>query len=205
MTRRLSSIARDNRAATAAEFGMVLPLLLMFLLGIIDVGRYMWTLNRVEKATQMGVRYAVVSDPVANVVDTDFVNSYAIPGGNAVPTSVFDTASCDSTASCTVTGSAGGVSGRNAAAFTAIVNWMRNFYPLIDESNVHVIYQNVGLGYSGDPGGPDVAPLTTVEVRNLTFQPMILFGGNVNLPTIKASLTLEDGECSTTGDCGSSN
>jgi len=205
MIRWLSSIARDDRAATAAEFGMVLPLLLLFLLGIIDVGRYMWTLNRVEKATQMGVRYAVVSDPVANVVDTDFVGSYAIPGGNTVPTSIFNRATCGSAGACTVIGSASGVSGRNAAAFTAIVTWMRNYYPLIDASNVQVIYQNVGLGYSGDPGGPDVAPLTTVQVSGIGFQPAILFGGTIDLPPIQASLTLEDGECSTTGDCGSSN
>jgi hypothetical protein len=68
-----------------------------------------------------------------------------------------------------------------------------------------VTYQNVGLGYSGDPTGPDVAPLTTVEVSGVRFQPMILLGFGFTLPTIKASLTMEDGECSTTGDCGSSN
>jgi len=205
MTRRLLAIARDRRASTAAEFAMVLPLLLLFLFGIIDVGRYMWTLNRIEKATQMGVRYAVVSDPVADVINTDFVNSYSIPGGNVVPAATFSDASCGSTGNCTVGGAASGINGRNAAAFTAIVTWMQNFYPLITASKVTVIYQNVGLGYSGDPGGPDVAPLTTVQVSNMQFQPMILFGGTVNLPVIKASLTQEDGECSTTGDCGSSN
>jgi hypothetical protein len=152
----------------------------------------------------MGVRYAVVSDPVANVVDADFVNTYGQPGGNTVPASIFNTATCDNSI-CIVTGSASAASGRNAAAFTSIVTWMQKFYPLITASKVDVIYQNVGLGYAGDPTGPDVAPLTTVQVKNMQFQPMILFGGTVNLPIIKASLTLEDGECSTTGDCGSSN
>ena len=64
----LESLMRSDRAASAVEFAMVLPLLLLFLLGIIDVGRYMWALNTAEKATQMGARYAVVSDPVANVI-----------------------------------------------------------------------------------------------------------------------------------------
>ncbi|MCL6741409.1 pilus assembly protein [Sphingomonas sp. RB56-2] len=205
MMARLASIARDERAASAAEFAMVLPLLLLFLFGIIDVGRYMWTLNRLEKATQMGVRYAVVSDPVANVINTDFVGGYGLPGGNVVPNATFGSATCDSTGNCTVTGAASSVSGRNATAFTAIVTWMQRFYPLITAPQVRVIYQNVGLGYAGDPTGPDVSPLTTVEVRNMTFQPLILFGGSVTLPTIRASLTLEDGECSTTGDCGFSN
>ena len=43
---------------------MVLPLLLLFIFGIIDVGRLMWTWNRAEKATQMGARFAVVTDMV---------------------------------------------------------------------------------------------------------------------------------------------
>jgi Flp pilus assembly protein TadG len=204
MTRRFALLARSERAASAAEFAIVLPLLLLLLFGIIDVGRYLWTLNSIEKATQMGVRYAVVSDPVASVINTDFVTSYSIPGGDPVPVATFTKAVCTST-SCTVTGAASGVNGRNPAAFTAIVTWMQHFYSGISADRVSVTYQNVGLGYSGDPTGPDVAPLTTVEVSGIPFQPMILLGFGFTLPTIKASLTMEDGECSTTGDCGSSN
>jgi hypothetical protein len=198
-------LLRSQSAASAAEFALVLPLLLLFLFGIIDVGRYMWTLNRAEKATQMGVRYAVVSDPVAMVVDADFVNGYSVPGGDVVPNSVFGSATCHATGNCTVTGSASGVNGRDNTAFTNIVTWMQHYYPEIRAADVWVTYDNVGLGYSGDPTGPDISPLTTIELRGLTFRPLILFGGSINLPTIKASLTLEDGECSVTGDCGSSN
>ena len=204
MMARLSAIVRNQQAASAVEFAMTLPVLLLFLFGIIDAGRYMWALNSAEKATQMGVRYAVVSDPVANVINTDFVGAFSIPGGDVVPTAIFDRATCNNTV-CTVTGTANGINGRNAAAFNAIVTWMQGHYPRIQASNVSVIYQNIGLGYSGDPTGPDLAPLTTVELQGLSFQPIILFGGSVNFPVIKASLTLEDGECSVTGDCGSSN
>ena len=200
-----ASLLRSRRASSAAEFALVLPLLILFLFGILDIGRYMWALNRAEKATQMGVRYAVVSDPVANVVNVDFVDDYSIPGGDVVPTATFGSANCTNSGNCTVTGTASSVNGRNAVAFDAIVAWMQKFYPELQPSNVRVIYQNVGLGYSGDPSGPDVAPLTTVELTGLPFSALVLFGGSIGLPDINASLTLEDGECSITGDCGSSN
>jgi Flp pilus assembly protein TadG len=202
VTRRFRLVLRCDNGASAAEFAMVLPLLLIFLLGIIDVGRLMWELNRAEKATQMGVRYAVVSDPVASIVDVDYVTAHNIPGGDVVPTNLFNQAVCTST-TCTVTGTA--ANSRNAAAFTSIVTWMQKFDARVQAANVVVTYQNVGLGYSGNPIGPDVAPLTTVELRNLTFAPIFLFGGTFNLPKVKATLTLEDGECSATGDCGASN
>jgi Flp pilus assembly protein TadG len=203
MKRLILLLLRSDRAASAVEFAMVLPLLLLLIFGIIDIGRYMWTINQAEKATQMGVRYAVVSDPVANVINTDFV-SFGIAGGDPVPTATFDNAVCTNT-SCTVVGAGGIDTSRNATAFTQIVTWMQKFLPVIQPSNVKVTYQNVGLGYSGDPINPNVAALTTVELTGLTFQPLLLFGGSINLPPIKASLTLEDGECSTTGDCGDSN
>jgi Flp pilus assembly protein TadG len=203
MNRLILSLLRSDRAASAVEFAMVLPLLLLLIFGIIDIGRYMWALNQAEKATQMGVRYAVVSDPVANVINTDFVN-FGIAGGDPVPTATFDNAVCNDT-NCSVTGAGGTDTSRNGTAFTQIVTWMQKFYPTIQPSNVKVTYQNVGLGYSGDPNGPDVSALTTVELQGLTFQPFILLGLPITLPPIKASLTLEDGECSTTGDCGDSN
>ena len=123
----------------------------------------------------------------------------------SVPTATFGSATCTNSGNCTVTGAANGVNGRDAAAFDAVVAWMEKFYPELQASNVRIIYQNVGLGYSGDPTGPDVAPLTTVELTGLSFRALVLFGGNIGLPDINASLTLEDGECSSTGDCGSSN
>ena len=42
----------NRSGASAAEFALVLPILLILLLGIIDAGRWLWTYNRAEKATQ---------------------------------------------------------------------------------------------------------------------------------------------------------
>lgn len=205
MIRRVRAILACERAASAAEFALVLPILGLLLLGTIDAGRLMWEMNKAEKATQMGVRYAIVSDPVATIVDNDFVGSDNIPGGDKVSVAVFDNAVCTS-AACDVTGTTKATGDIDTDAFDAIVAWMQKFDPTIAAEDVTVTYRNVGLGYAGNPTGPDVSPLTTIEVGNRTFTPMILFGAaTLNLPPAKASLTLEDGDCSSTDECGASN
>ena len=80
----LRRLLLDRTAASAAEFALVLPLLLLFLFGIIDAGRLMWTMNRAEKATQMAVRYAVVTNMVPeDLATTDFTDE-GVPGGDVV-------------------------------------------------------------------------------------------------------------------------
>jgi len=194
----LMRLAREERAATAAEFALVLPLLLIFLFGILDVGRFMWEYNEAEKATQMGARYAVVTDPVlgSGFYNYSFAVSDGITAGSVVPTANFDSATCDgSTSKCTCTGGSvcSDVSFDNTA-FTNIVTRMSNIYPSIAATNVQVDYKNVGLGFAGDPNGPDVSPLVTVRLTGLTFQPLttLLFGASFDMPDISASLTAED-------------
>lgn len=189
MSRTAHRLIGDLRGASAAEFAMVLPLLLMFLLGIIDVGRLMWTWNRAEKATQMGVRYAVVTDMVpATLATQNFAIDNGVPGGDPVPVSEFDSTTCNNT-----TCSNGW--GYNATAFTNIVDRMQAAMPEIQAVNVEIDYQNVGLGYAGDPHGPDVAPLVTVRLKDLTFSPisLMVFGASIGLPDFRAALTGEDG------------
>ena len=183
-------LARDRGGASAAEFAMVLPLLLIFLLGIIDVGRLMWTVNRAEKATHMGVRYAVVTDFVpATLATQNFALTNGIPGGDPVPTSAFASTTCDNS-TCT------NGWGYNATAFANIVGRMQAMLPEITAADVQIDYENVGLGYAGDPHGPDVAPLIRVRLRNLAFEPILfsLFGGTITLPDFRAALTAEDGD-----------
>ena len=72
---------------------------------------------------------------------------------------------------------------------------MQAALPEIQAANVRIDYDYAGLGYAGDPNGVDVAPLVTVRLVGLSFQPLtfILFGGSISLPDFRAALTLEDG------------
>ena len=189
----------DRTAASAAEFALVLPLLLIFLFGIIDAGRLMWTMNRAEKATQMAVRYAVVTDMVPEDLLTKDFTDEGIPGGDPVPTSEFSSTTCDDSG-CDPDW------GYDSDAFDRIVQRIQYFAPEVGPEDVQITYENIGLGFSGSPEitdddgdilyySPDVAPLVTIRLTGQTFQPITLmaFGASFGLPDFRAALTVEDG------------
>ena len=160
--------------------------------GIIDAGRYMWTINRAEKAAQMGVRMAIVTDPVSSAIEADYVGqcSPALTGGDPIPADCFSQISCSKTgANATCTSGAA-----NSVAFGRVLARMRLFMPEIEDSNLQVIYSPSGLGYAGDPNGPDLAPVVTVRLSGMTFNPMVTLAmATVGLPEARSSLTFEDG------------
>ncbi|MCK0531151.1 TadE/TadG family type IV pilus assembly protein [Sphingobium agri] len=206
--RHVARLIREKKGASAAEFALILPLLLILLLGIIDVGRLMWTWNEAEKATQMGARYAVATDMIPNgLASYSFAINGGLSQGDAIPESSFGGASCVITGgavSCSCkTGATcpGTLVSNNATALTAfnnIVDRMRRFMPQITSSAVQIDYDYSGLGYAGDPNGSDVSPLVRVSIRSntLTFRPILLslFGASVPLPSFSAALTMEDGQ-----------
>ena len=57
---RLFRLGRDELGTAAIEFGLVAPVFFALLLGIVDVGRYMWTLNSIQYAIDEAVRAGVV-------------------------------------------------------------------------------------------------------------------------------------------------
>lgn len=181
-------LVRCRKGATAAEFAVVLPLLLLLLLVALDAGRLYWTLNRAEKATQMGVRFAVATSMVpADLRVRDFTLQHGVASGTPVPLSEFSATTCR----------AGGCTGwgYDDAAFRRIVARMNAAMAEVEPAHVVIDYENVGLGYAGDPNGPDVSPLVRVRLQNLVFRPVLLavFGSTFTLPEFSASLTQEDG------------
>lgn len=177
---------------------MVLPVFIMFLLGIVDAGRYMWFMNSAEKATQVGARMAAVTDMVpSGLYSADY--STTLGQGASITTASFGAAQCakpGTTVTCScATNPCPTLTPFRPAAFDAVVTRMSQMNPLITGAKVTIRYENSGLGYAGNPNGADVSPIITVTATNLTFTPLVFqfFGASLTMPDISASLTMEDG------------
>ena len=197
-------LLRCSRAASAAEFALVVPLLLLFIFGIIDVGRFMWEINQAEKATQVGARMASVTNPVSSgLVDADFANA-TLPAGSLIPADALGNLVCSST-SCSCANCPTSIgSGVDSAAFTAIVNRMAQIKPGITAANVEVTYRGSGFGYAGAAAGGtgsgsappetmEISPLVTVSLKDVQFTPITsLLLTSIDLPSFTTTLTAED-------------
>jgi len=194
-------LRRETSGASAAEFALVLPPFLLFLLGTIDVGRFIWFVNENEKAAQIGARWAVATDMICSgLEDYSFAEDYSpsVPQGTTVSQAAFPGANFAGGSATACTCPAGGTCAypltADTTAFNALVNRMHRIQPRITASDVSIRYSWSGLGYSGDPNGADVAPTVTVALQNLSFRPLFL-GGLIALgvPGASYSLTMEDG------------
>jgi len=198
----LDRFFRDERGL-AAEFVLVLPLLLLLLLGTIDVGLYAYTINQAEKATQIGARWAAVTDPLATEIRTTSysgatVGSTQLGQGDRVPAAALGLLTCNSTSCTCTTGPCPGTT-FNGAAFTNLATRMKEILPSIKDTNIVVEYRGSGLGYAGDPNGPDIAPLITVRLTGYSYNSVVLspLGTTTNLPDFAYSITSEDGSGTT--------
>jgi Flp pilus assembly protein TadG len=194
----LRSLWADTRAASAAEFALVLPLLMLLMFGVIDAGRFMWEYNKAEKATQVGARMAVVTNVVAGgIATTNFVGTtvggVTLTQGDRIPASALPTVTCTNT-SCTCSGCPSGIPGTyDSASFSAVVQRMQYMMPAIQASNVIIEYRGSGLGFAGDPNGAEVSPLVTVKLTGVQFKPLaFLMFKTMNMPEFATTLTAED-------------
>lgn len=201
------SLSNNSAAAVGAEFALIVSLLVLFLVGIIDAGRIMWTWNRAEKATHMGVRFAAVTQMADAVEDPanpgsnsgfwtyDFFTLAGIPRGDPIPQDSFGGAICTSTGCTCNAGATCPPFGPISSGFTNTVARMQVIMPEIQPQNVTIEYGYSGLGYSGDPYGSDVNPLITIRLVDMSFTPALgqVFGFSINLPAFAATMSMEDG------------
>ena len=80
----LNRLRRDRRGAAAIEFGLLVPLFMLFLLGVVEFGRVLAQSNAVTKGVRAGVALAVRSDdPITAAQTTNVINlvKYGNPAG----------------------------------------------------------------------------------------------------------------------------
>ena len=201
----IGKLLRDRTAASAAEFAIVLPLLLLFIFGIIDAGRWIWTYNKAEKAAQMGARMAVVVTPISPGISASYIGVDGLTQGDLISSSEFGKITCTgagsgagTTASCSCTTTPCPTLGTaDPVPFRAIVERMKLFLPQVTAANVAVEYTSSGLGYAGNPNGPDISPLVTVKIGTpataLQFTPITsMLLATMTMPNFTTTLTAED-------------
>ncbi len=199
----LRYIWRRSDGSAAIEFALVCIPLLLITIGIMEFSFALFQWNSAEKATQMGVRTAVVSTPVAGGLldftgkDVGGANSYGDEPMPAFNGGVIIT--CDGGATppdCT------GPYTFEPDPHDRIVARMRRIFPRLTTANVVVEYMPVpgGLGFVGRPCGP--VPSVTVRLQNMSFDFIVidsllsLVGGGLAssllMPSFTATMVGED-------------
>lgn len=209
----LSAFARNERGASAAEFALVLPAALLLLLGTIDIGRYFWAINQLEKAVQVGTRYAVATAVVPTGLNAEDYSGFDCSGttlnpGARICREALGTITCSASGggvACTCDSANGACPADSASAdanaFQAIVNRMRVINKAVNNGNVLIRYSGSGIGFAGDPNEDDsgaplsqIAPIVTVEISSFRFRAISLLGAGITFPGFRYSQTLEDGD-----------
>ena len=207
----------EQAGAAMVELTIVAALLLTLVLGFVDFGYAFYQWNAATKAVQVGVRLAVVSNPVATGLPGETVTSTASLIGEPLPADQFSyscTADAAGVATCARCDSAAVCAGAGVdqAAFdliyygddavsqgcgTVVVGdrpGICDFLSSLGPENVQIEYVATGLGYWTRPGGP--VPTVRVSLQNVQFQFFFLSGllgfANITMPSMLSTITGED-------------
>ena len=210
-------LAADRSGSSAVENTIVFGVLIVLTIALIEFSLALWQWNTAEKATELGVRYAVQSDPVSlGLSEYNGVTGGGFNPGTSLNFSNLDafTLSCtNSSCSCSgagcgdFTSSVSDPTGVDTAAFNAIVQRMDGVFrgSDLDNSNVTIDYSHVGMGFAGRPG-LDIVPVVTVRLTGVTFdfmvlsfiRPLMFYGSEqsttsgIPMPPFTATLSGED-------------
>ncbi len=184
----------EQAGGGAAEFALVALILVTLVLGIIDFGRLLWEYNRMEKAVQLGARFAVIHEMAAPGLEN--FDAIAAAGGNRLPVPI--SAVNPNPVICTWSGGKASCNGygQDSVAFNAIVDEMRRAAPQIKNDDVTIQYEHIGCGTSGMSiiAGSDICPSVSVILTGYDF--WLLTPGLSKI----ASVTLRDFSATLTGE-----
>lgn len=178
----IKRLINSQKGISFTEGLVVFPLVLLTFSAFIEFGYAMYQWNQSVKATQLGARLAIVSDPIAADMATILVADYPPDEGGPTPSAAVS-AVCDG---ATLTGC-------DAGELDRLVNRMQEFNNNISSENILITYYRSGLGYVGRPGGPVVT--ITLQVSDVPLDLTImnaLLGFDFDVPLSKVTLTSED-------------
>ncbi|WP_114226882.1 MULTISPECIES: TadE/TadG family type IV pilus assembly protein [Sphingomonas] len=203
------ALYRDENGSGAAEFALVLTPLLIVLFGMIDTGRYLWTVNEAEKATQVGARVAAVTTPlVQEISSTNYigttVGSTVLTQGDRIPAAALGLIRCTSAAcTCVTAPCPATLTYDTTSVFTnSLLPRMQATLPGLTAANIVVEYRGSGNGFAGDPNGPQISPMVTVKLvensgaATLAGMPLPVITSfmfaSLRLPLVSTTLPAED-------------
>ncbi len=213
-------LAKDEGGGNTVEFAIIVVVLVLLTLGFVDFGRAAFAWNALQKAAQVGVREAVVRDPIVLPIKNHFVCNADTINDTLVGERCTDPANngamrpeCDfGTFTCTATGCVGGAGGvsnslLNTVVFDDIVLIMQDALPSLTPDSISIIYRATNLGFIGNPSGPVAEVTAQISGVQFGFQGLLPFAGMVNvdaidLPTVLVTLTGEDLSDNTCEDQG---
>ena len=184
----LKRFMENQSGASAAEFAVVLMLLMVLTFAVMDMGYALWQWNNAEKATQFGARLAAVSTPIAPGLATYECGTTATTAGQPCSQggNKFTSVTCTNTA-CT------GSFGFSQVEADRLLARMQRIFPRLQGTNVVVEYQDLQLAFDGR-GSP--VGSVTVRLVGLTFDFIILdalIGMNqISMPEFTTTYTTED-------------
>lgn len=109
----MTGAVRSSKGAVAIEYAILLPALLVILLGIIDVGRLLWTQTTLDRAVEAASRCAAINATLCGT--TLQIQTYAVTQAYGLQIT---------SAAFTVTKPACGVNVQVSVPFRLIIPWL---------------------------------------------------------------------------------
>lgn len=199
VSRTIRRLLNGEEGVTLIEALLVMPIVLIAITTMVELGVAVFYWNQTVKAVQIGARHASVSSPMMTMATYDtFMDDglSTMAEGDAIPNNRISiscgqgAAPCDVAAMNTLLTGGDGVCGNSSPRIGVC-----DVAPWVDADNILITYTRSGLGYVGRPYGQ--VSTITVETVDLTFDFMILDSilpvlGLIAMPPNSVSVTSED-------------